>query len=99
MVRYKSYFVLAPLPFLLLAIASPRATASPHPSKPSGLVTVWTEWTAGGQASGFKALIAAWNARHTGITIKHRPIGNDVFFTVIRTGLAGGEPPDLLQYE
>jgi raffinose/stachyose/melibiose transport system substrate-binding protein len=99
MTRYKRYLTLAPLPFLLLAITPPRATASTHPAKPSGLVTVWTEWTAGGQSSGFKALIAAWNAKHTGITIKHRPIGNDVFFTVIRTGLAGGEPPDLLQYE
>jgi hypothetical protein len=73
MTRYKRYLMLAPLPFLLVAITPPRATASTHPARPSGLVTVWTEWTAGGQGSGFKALIAAWNAKHTGITILARP--------------------------
>src|SRR5579875_2849211 len=100
MARYKRYVsLLALIPLLLLLSAPLRVTAGTHAAKPSGLVNVWTEWTAGGEAAGFKALIAAWSAKNTGITVKHRPIGNDQFFTVIRTGLAGGEPPDLLQFE
>ena len=27
------------------------------------------------------------------------PIGNEESFTVIRTALSGGEPPDVMQYE
>lgn len=64
-----------------------------------GEVTLWTEFTAGGSKAGIEELIAEWHSKDNGITIEHRPIGNEQFFTVIRTALAGGEPPDLLQYE
>ncbi len=62
-------------------------------------VSLWTEFTAGGEATGIEELVETWNAKDSGITIKHRPIGNEEFFTVVRTGLAGGEPPDVLQFE
>lgn len=62
-------------------------------------LTVWTEWTAGGESDSFNALVDQWNSEHPGIHVTHRPIGNDEFFTVIRTGMAGSEPPDILQYE
>ena len=65
----------------------------------SGEVNMWTEFTAGGEAAGIDELVETWNAKNNGITINHRPIGNDEFFTVLRTGLAGGEPPDLMQFE
>ena len=65
----------------------------------SGEVSMWTEFTAGGEAAGIEELVNTWNGKNNGITINHRPIGNDEFFTVVRTGLAGGEPPDLLQFE
>jgi len=68
-------------------------------AQPKGEVKLWTEFTAGGEKSGIEALIKAWDAKNNGITINHRPIGNEQFFTVIRTGIAGGEPPDLLQFE
>lgn len=79
------------------ALAAPAQPASA--AQPSGEVSLWTEFTAGGQKSGIEAMIEAFDAQGTGITIDHRPIGNEQFFTVIRTGLAGGEPPDLLQFE
>jgi ABC-type glycerol-3-phosphate transport system substrate-binding protein len=80
--------------------ASPEAGATSAPAvKGSGEVNMWTEFTAGGEAAGIEELVNTWNAKNNGITINHRPIGNDEFFTVVRTGLAGGEPPDLLQYE
>lgn len=62
-------------------------------------VSLWTEFTAGGEATGIEELVETWNANNPNITVVHRPIGNEEFFTVIRTGLAGGEPPDILQYE
>ena len=62
-------------------------------------IDLWTEFTAGGEATGIEELINTWNSKNNGITINHRPIGNEEFFTVVRTGLAGGEPPDLLQFE
>jgi ABC-type glycerol-3-phosphate transport system substrate-binding protein len=82
--------------------AAPAAgdTAAPAaPAEAAGpTVSLWTEFTAGGEATGITALVDTWNAKG-GSTIEHRPIGNEEFFTVIRTGLAGGEPPDLLQFE
>jgi len=98
--RYRRILaLLALLPVLLFVVAPQHTTASTSAAKPTGLVNVWTEFTAGGEAAGMKALIPAWNAKNTGISIKHRPIGNDQFFTTIRTALSGGEPPDLLQFE
>ena len=73
--------------------------ASPAAVQGSGDVSLWTEFTQGGEGAGIEELVETWNAKSNGITVTHRPIGNEEFFTVIRTALAGGEPPDLLQYE
>lgn len=73
--------------------------ASPEAVRASGDVSLWTEFTQGGEGAGIEQLAETWNAMENGITVTHRPIGNEEFFTVIRTALAGGEPPDLLQYE
>lgn len=79
--------------------AQPAAQPTAAAPAASGEVKVWTEFTAGGEALGLDEIVKAWDAKNTGITINHRPIGNEEFFTVVRTGLAGGEPPDLLQFE
>jgi raffinose/stachyose/melibiose transport system substrate-binding protein len=86
------------------AATEPAQTTAPEATSEgavqgSGEVSMWTEFTAGGEAAGIDALVSTWNAKNNGITINHRPIGNDEFFTVLRTGLAGGEPPDLMQFE
>src|SRR5215212_9206348 len=78
---------------------APEATSAEGAVKGSGEVNMWTEFTAGGEAAGIDELVKTWNDKNNRITINHRPIGNDEFFTVVRTGLAGGEPPDLLQFE
>ena len=83
----------------MLAPALLARTSEPVAAQASGTVSLWTEFTAGGQMTGIEALLEAWNAQNTGITIDHRPVGNEQFFTVIRTALAGGQPPDLLQFE
>ena len=83
----------------MLAPALLARTSEPVAAQASGEVALWTEFTAGGEKTGIERLIEDWNAQGNGITISHRPIGNEQFFTVIRTALAGGQPPDLLQYE
>jgi raffinose/stachyose/melibiose transport system substrate-binding protein len=86
---------------LLAVLAQPSAAqeASPAAVQGSGEVSLWTEFTQGGEGAGIEELVQTWNAMDNGITVTHRPIGNEEFFTVIRTALAGGEPPDILQYE
>jgi raffinose/stachyose/melibiose transport system substrate-binding protein len=79
----------------MLTMTAPSSSAA----QPSGDVSVWTEFTDGGEATGIKELVETWNAKGNGITVTHRPIDNEQFFTVIRTALAGGEPPDVMQYE
>jgi len=101
-VRNQGRFRAAALLLALVAMLAPTLaarTTAPVAAQASGEVALWTEFTAGGQKSGIEALIESWNAKGTGITINHRPIGNEEFFTVIRTAMAGGQPPDLLQYE
>jgi raffinose/stachyose/melibiose transport system substrate-binding protein len=88
--------------FLLgvLALLAPMlAPHAPAMAQPAGEVALWTGFTAGGEAAGIEELVETWNAMDNGITVTHRPIGNEEHFTVIRTALAGGEPPDLMQYE
>ena len=63
-----------------------------------GEVSLWTEFTAGGESTGMEQLIETFQSQSGG-TINHRAIGNEEFFTVVRTGLAGGQPPDVLQWE
>ena len=79
----------------MLVLTAPTSSAA----QPSGDVSLWTEFTQGGEGAGIEELVETWNAKDNGITLTHRPIGNEEFFTVIRTALAGGEPPDLMQYE
>ncbi len=86
----------------LVAMIAPGLVAPAQPvsaAQPSGEVLLWTGFTAGGEKAGIEAMIAAFQEQNPDITINHRPIGNEQFFTVIRTGLAGGEPPDVLQFE
>src|SRR5688500_1063482 len=92
------------LALLLPLLAAPAQMSSAQEASPeavqgSGDVSLWTELTQGGEGAGIEELVETWNAKGNGITVTHRPIGNEEFFTVIRTALAGGEPPDLLQYE
>jgi raffinose/stachyose/melibiose transport system substrate-binding protein len=86
----------------IIALLAPMLALTAPPSfaaQPSGDVSLWTEFTAGGEASGIDELVKTWNDMGNGITVTHRPIGNEEFFTVIRTALSGGEPPDIMQYE
>lgn len=97
-------FSIALLLSLLIAACAPApaaGTEEPVTGAPEGSVEVnmWTEFTAGGEAAGIEELVTTWNAKNNGITINHRPIGNEEFFTVLRTALAGGEPPDIMQFE
>lgn len=80
---------------------APAAEEPAAPAAQSGPVelSMWTEFTTGGEATGIDAIIAAFNEKNPDIKVTHRPIGNEEFFTVVRTGLAGGEPPDILQFE
>jgi raffinose/stachyose/melibiose transport system substrate-binding protein len=96
--RQRALLLLVGVIALLAPTLAPITPAS-SAAQPSGEVSIWTEFTQGGEAAGIEEMTENWNAMGNGITINHRPIQNDEFFTVIRTALAGGEPPDLLQYE
>ncbi|HYF96257.1 MAG TPA: extracellular solute-binding protein [Symbiobacteriaceae bacterium] len=80
--------------------AAPAAEAKPEPkAEPKGEVKMWTGFAAGGEAAGIKQILDLWQTKNSPITINHRPIGNEQFETVVRTGLNGGDAPDLLQFE
>jgi len=61
-------------------------------------VTVWHEFTAGSEAAGIKEINKGFTDQKK-FTVKQRPIANEQLFTVLRTGLAGSLPPDVVQYE
>ncbi len=99
-----SLLLIGILALVLPLLAAPAQFSAAQESSPeavqaSGDVSLWTEFTQGGEGTGIEELVETWNAMGNGITVSHRPIGNEEFFTVIRTALAGGEPPDILQYE
>jgi raffinose/stachyose/melibiose transport system substrate-binding protein len=59
----------------------------------------WTEWSADPTRTIGETLIAKFNEEHPNIRVTHRPIENEQFFTVLRTGFTSGDPPDVFQHE
>jgi ABC-type glycerol-3-phosphate transport system substrate-binding protein len=64
-----------------------------------GTVHVWTEYGAGATGKTFGQYLSNFQKRNAGIKMIHRPIPNNTFYVISRTGMAGSNPPDLLQYE
>jgi raffinose/stachyose/melibiose transport system substrate-binding protein len=62
-------------------------------------VTFWHAFTAGAESGAIKDILKEFGADSDAYTVKDRGIGNEEHFTVVRTGLAGGAPPDLVHYE
>ncbi len=62
-------------------------------------ITFWSEYSTDPARSTMDAAIAAFQDANPGITVDHRPIENEQFFTVLRTGFTSGEPPDIFQHE
>src|SRR5215217_747270 len=78
--------------------ASGAFRATSYAQEPVTL-TFWSEWSADPERSVADALVEQFNAANPNITIEHRPIENEQFFTVLRTGFTSGEPPDVFQHE
>lgn len=74
-------------------------TGEAEASEASGEVTYWHAFTAGGEAAAMEVLLERFSEMHPDVNVVERPIGNEEHFTVMRTGLAGGDPPDLLHFE
>jgi len=62
-------------------------------SSVKGTVTFDGIWT-GAEAQSFAKVIAAFNKQYPNVTIKYKPVGNNVP-TVLATAIAGGHPPDM----
>src|ERR1044072_2318086 len=74
-----SLFLIAICAMVMPLIATPALQSSAQEASPvavtgSGYVSLWTEFTAGGEASGVDELVNTWNGMGNGITINHRPI-------------------------
>lgn len=64
-----------------------------------GEVTFWHAFTAGAERGAIAEIIETYNAQNEDSPVRDRGIGNEEHFTVVRTGLAGNSPPDLVHYE
>ncbi|HEU4702934.1 MAG TPA: extracellular solute-binding protein [Conexibacter sp.] len=62
-------------------------------------LTLWTEWSQEPYKPWSEEILKRFEAEHPNITIEHRAIENEQFFTVLRTGMSSGKPPDLIQTE
>lgn len=65
----------------------------------SGSITFWDEWTNGAARTAMTWVANEWDKIHPNWPIAERPIPNDSFFAAVRTGIAGTNPPDVLQTE
>ena len=84
------------------------ATAAPSEAAPSAVggtplepveLSYWTEQTADPGRAFVEAQIERFQALHPGVTITHRPLENEQFFTALRAGFTSGNPPDFFQHE
>lgn len=62
-------------------------------------LSFWTEFSGDPERSTIEKLIDQFQQANPSITIEHRPIENEQFFTVLRTGFTSGNPPDIFQHE
>jgi raffinose/stachyose/melibiose transport system substrate-binding protein len=62
-------------------------------------VVFWHAFTAGAESGAIKSILDGFGEAQDSYTVKDRGIGNEEHFTVVRTGLAGGAPPDMVHYE
>jgi alpha-glucoside transport system substrate-binding protein len=75
------------------------ATTASAPATPtggtsvSGTVTFDGIWTAD-EAKSFKKVIAAFNKVYPDVTVKYKPVGDNLP-TVLATAISGGNPPDM----
>ncbi len=81
------------------AQAAPTTAAEVAASGQKVQISFWTEWSADPQKTAIEDLIQQFNDAHPDIQITHRPIENEQFFTALRTGFTGGNPPDMFQHE
>jgi alpha-glucoside transport system substrate-binding protein len=82
----------------LLAAGLAGATTSSHAkgsqvSALKGSISFDGIWT-GAEAKSFGAVIAAFNKKYPNVTVKYKPVGNNIP-TVLATAVAGGHPPDM----
>jgi len=90
--------VLAVAATAVAGFGTTASSAAPATSKAT-TISLWSEFTQGGEKKGISDLVSAWGKSNSDIKVNHRPIANDQFFTIIRTGLSSNNPPDVLQYE
>jgi alpha-glucoside transport system substrate-binding protein len=64
-----------------------------HVSALKGSISFDGIWT-GAEAKSFGAVIAAFNKQYPNVTVKYKPVGNNIP-TVLATAVAGGHPPDM----
>ncbi len=60
---------------------------------------VWDSFTEEAQSRGMDALVAAFQAKHPGVTIKREAQSIDTMRPVLQTALASGTGPDLMYYD
>src|ERR1700760_156237 len=85
----------------LLALASIFALVqAPLSSQATGekKLEVFSWWTSGGEATALDALFTVYNKQYPGVEIVNAAVaGGDAAQHVLRTRLAGGNPPDTWQ--
>lgn len=62
-------------------------------------LSFWTEFSTPNDKALIDSLVEKFNSQNPNIKVIHRAIGNEVFFSTLRTGLAGDQPPDVFQHE
>jgi raffinose/stachyose/melibiose transport system substrate-binding protein len=83
----------------LAAVGGLGRFARPARAQEPVALSFWTEYSTDPARSAMADAIARFQEANPGITVDHRPIENEQFFTVLRTGFTGGEPPDVFQHE
>jgi raffinose/stachyose/melibiose transport system substrate-binding protein len=63
------------------------------------VVEVWTEFSAAPQSTTFNAIVAEFNRQNPDIVVRHTAFENTPYETTLRTALAGGNPPDLVEMD
>lgn len=62
-------------------------------------LTFWNEFSDGARYEATVAMIDKFNAENPGIRIVNRPVANDDYFMTLRTAMASGDGPDIVQTE
>jgi raffinose/stachyose/melibiose transport system substrate-binding protein len=85
--------------YVAVALALLASACSREESGDKTVVNVWSEFSAAPQSTAFNTIVDEFNRANPDMLVRHTAFENTPYETTLKTALAGGNPPDLVEMD